>query len=172
MDTSKAAAGADVIDLVETHWRRIHKLCLFYLRDPQDAEEATQQAFENILRKYSQFQGRSASFTWIYRVAVNAALDRLRRRRIVRWFGLDQAGEPRAPGTADPAVEMERQEEEREKLDRLQAGIARMSVREKKAFYLFHYEQLPQREIAAIMSVSVPAVESLVHKAVNKIRKT
>lgn len=170
MEPSKAAAGIDVKDLVEKHWRQVYKLCLFYLRDPQDAEEATQQAFENILKKYSQFQGRSESFTWIYRIAVNAALDKLRRRRIVRWLGLDQAGDPRAPGAADPAVEMERHEEEREKLDRLQAGIACMSAREKKAFYLFHYEQLPQKEIAAIMGTSVPGVESLVHKAVNKIR--
>ena len=172
MEPSKAAAGADVKDLVEKHWRRVYKLCLFYLRNPQDAEEATQQAFENILKKYSQFQGRSDSYTWVYRVAVNAALDKLRRRKIVRWLGLDQAGDPRAPVASDPAVEMERHEEEREKLDCLQAGIARMSAREKKAFYLFHYEQLPQKEIAAIMRVSVSAVESLVHKAVNKIRKT
>jgi RNA polymerase sigma factor (sigma-70 family) len=65
---------------------------------------------------------------------------------------------------------MERSQEEQEKLNRLQAGIARMSAREKKAFYFFYYEQLPQKEIAAVMGVSVPAVESLVHKAVNKIR--
>lgn len=172
MEPLKAAGGSDMKDLVEKHWQRVYKLCLFYLRDPQDAEEAAQQAFENILKKYSQFQERSASFTWVYRVAVNAALDKLRRRKIISWLGLDQAGEPRAPKRADPAVEMERHEEERDKLNRLQAGIARMSTREKKAFYLFHYEQLPQKEIAAIMGVSVPAVESLVHKAVNKIRET
>lgn len=172
MEPSKAAAGDDVKDLVEKHWRRVYKLCLFYLRDPQDAEDATQQAFENILKKYSQFQGRSASFTWIYRVAVNAALDKLRRRRIVRWLGLDQAGDPQAPEGSDPAVGMERSQEEQEKLRRLQAGIDRMSAREKKAFYLFHYEQLPQKEIAAILRVSVTAVESLVHKAVKKIRAT
>lgn len=172
MEPLKAAGSADVKDLVEKHWQRVYKLCLFYLRDPQDAEEATQQAFENILKKHSQFQGRSASFTWVYRVAVNAALDKLRRRRIVRWLGLDQAGDPPDPDREDPALEMERHEDEREKLNRLQAGIARMSAREKKAFYLFHYEQLPQKEIAALMGVSVPAVESLVHKAVNKIRET
>ena len=172
MEPSKAAVDSDVKDLVEKHWRRVYKLCLFYLRDPQDAEEATQQAFENILKKYSQFRGLSDSFTWVYRVAVNAALDKLRRRRIVRWLGLDQAGDPRAPRASDPALEMERHEEERGKLDRLQAGIACMSAREKKAFFLFHYERLPQKEIAAIMRVSVPAVESLVHKAVKKIRTT
>ena len=172
MEPTSPSPALDPIDLVEKYWRQIYKLCLFYLRDPQDAEEATQQAFENVLKKYPQFKGRSASYTWVYRVAVNAALDKLRRRRIVRWLGLDQAGDPRAPDKSDPAVELERHEEERGKLDRLQAGIDRMSAREKKAFYLFHYEQLPQKEIAAIMGVSVPAIESLVHKAVNKIRAT
>lgn len=159
-----------VDDLVETHWRRVFKLCLFYLRDPQDAEEAAQLVFETVLRKRSRFQGRSDPYTWIYRIAANTALNALRRRRIVRWLGLDQAGEPRAPAEADPALALERGEEERERRRRLQAGVARMSAREKEAFYLFYYERLPHREIAAVMSTSIPAVESLVHKAVKKIR--
>jgi RNA polymerase sigma-70 factor (ECF subfamily) len=157
-------------DLVEKHWRRIYKLCLFYLRDDQDAEDATQQVFEIILKKQSQFQGQSDPFTWIYRIAVNTVLDLLRRRKIVRWLTLEQIREPRTAVTTDPAMDMERQQEEQDKLNRLQAGIARMSVREKKAFYFFYYEQVSQKDIAAIMGTSVPAIESLVHKAVKKIR--
>jgi RNA polymerase sigma-70 factor (ECF subfamily) len=157
-------------DLVEKYWRQIYKLCLFYLRDAQDAEDATQHVFEIILKKQSQFQGQSNPYTWIYRIAVNTVLDLLRRRKVIRWLTLEQVREPRADITTDPAADMERCQEEQDKLNRLQAGIARMSAREKKAFYFFYYEQLPQKEIAAVMGVSVPAVESLVHKAVNKIR--
>ena len=170
MESTSPSPAPDPNDLVEKHWRRIYKLCLFYLRDAQDAEDAAQQVFENILKKYSQFQGQSDPFTWIYRIAVNTALNMLRRRKIVRWLALEKAGEQRTSAAADPAVGMERREEELEKRKRLQAGIARMSVREKKAFYFFYYEQFPQKAIAAIMRTSVPAVESLVHKAVKKIR--
>jgi RNA polymerase sigma-70 factor (ECF subfamily) len=159
-----------VNDLVERHWRQIYKLCLFYLHDPQDAEDATQQVFEKILIKYAQFQGQSDPYTWIYRIAVNTALNHLRRRKIVRWLALEKAGQQTDAAAADPAQDMERREEEREKRRRLQAGIARMSAREKRAFYFFYFEQLPQKQIAAIMGTSVPAVESLVHKAVKKIR--
>ncbi|MBU4307029.1 MAG: sigma-70 family RNA polymerase sigma factor [Candidatus Aminicenantes bacterium] len=157
-------------DIVEKHWRRIYKLCLFYLHDLQDAEDAAQQVFEKILIKHSQFQGQSDPYTWIYRIAVNTALNMLRRRKIVRWLELEKAGEQKTAAAADPALGMESRQEEMEKRKRLQAGIARLSAREKKAFYLFYYEQLQQKDIAAIMRTSVPAVESLVHKAVRKIR--
>lgn len=170
MNAPSSPAALYTNDLIERHWRRVYKLCLFYLDDPQDAEEATQQVFEKILNKRSQFQGQSDHYTWIYRIAVNTALNHLRRRKIVRWLALEKAGEQRTSAAADPALGMERRQEEMEKRKRLQAGIARMSAREKKAFYFFYYEQLPQKEIAAIMGTSVPAVESLVHKAVKKIR--
>jgi RNA polymerase sigma-70 factor (ECF subfamily) len=172
MDPLSPIPAPELNDLIEKHWRRVYKLCLFYLRDAQDAEDATQQVFENILKKYSRFQGQSDPYTWIYRIAVNTALNMLRRRKIVRWLELEKAGEPRAAAASDPALGMERREEEQEKRKRLQAGIARMSAREKKAFYFFYYEQLQQKDIAAIMGTSVPAVESLVHKAVIKIRAT
>jgi RNA polymerase sigma-70 factor (ECF subfamily) len=170
MEPTSSTSMLELNDLVEKYWRQIYKLCLFYLRDAQDAEDATQHVFEIILKKQSQFQGQSNPYTWIYRVAVNTVLDLLRRRKVIRWLTLEQVREPRADITTDPAADMERSQEEQEKLNRLQAGIARMSAREKKAFYFFYYEQLPQKEIAAVMGVSVPAVESLVHKAVNKIR--
>lgn len=170
MEPTSSASTPDMNDLVEKNWRRVYKLCLFYLGDPQDAEDAAQLVFEKILKKHSQFQGQSDPFTWIYRIAVNTALNMLRRRKIVRWLALEKAGDLRTAAATDPALGMERREEELEKRDRLQAGIARMSAREKKAFYFFYYEQLPQKAIAAIMGTSVPAVESLVHKAVKKIR--
>jgi RNA polymerase sigma-70 factor (ECF subfamily) len=170
MEPTSASSLPDMNGLVEKYWRQIYKLCLFYLLDAQDAEDATQYVFEIILKKQSQFQGQSNPYTWIYRIAVNTVLDLLRRRKVIRWLTLEQVREPRADSTTDPAADMERSQEEQEKLNRLQAGIARMSAREKKAFYFFYYEQLPQKEIAAVMGVSVPAIESLVHKAVNKIR--
>jgi RNA polymerase sigma-70 factor (ECF subfamily) len=170
MTAQSSLAALDTNDLVERHWRRIYKLCLFYLGDPRDAEDAAQQVFEKILKKHSQFQGQSAPYTWIYRIAVNTALNMLRRRKIVRWLALEKAGEPRAAAASDPALDMERRQEEMEKRKRLQAGVARMSAREKKAFYFFYYEQLSHKDIAAIMGTSVPAIESLVHKAVKKIR--
>lgn len=172
MEPTSPNSAPDTNELVEKHWRRVYKLCLFYLRDAQDAEDATQHVFEIILKKQFQFQGQSNPYTWIYRIAVNTVLDLLRRRKIVRWLTLEQVREPRADITMDPAADMEQCQEEQDKLNRLQAGIARMSAREKKAFYFYYYEQLPQKEIAAVMGVSVPAVESLVHKAVKKIRAT
>jgi RNA polymerase sigma factor (sigma-70 family) len=165
-----SSSTLDLNDLVEKHWRQVYKLCLFYLRDAQDAEDATQTVFEKVLKKSSQFRGQSDPFTWIYRIAVFTALNLLRRRKIVSWLSLDAAGNKMTATEADPAREMEAREDDREKQRKLLAGIARMSAREKKVFYFFYYERLPQKAIAEILQTSVPAVESLVHKAVKKIR--
>ena len=162
--------------LVDLHYRKVYKLVLFFLRSEPDAEDLTQQVFEKIIRKREQFRGEADPYTWIYRIAVRTAVNHLRRKKILQWLSLDDELigtilKSSRSAAGDPARNLEAIEEREWKLRILEAGIDRLSPREKTAFYLFYYDRLPQKEIAEIMSASVPAVESLVHKALKKIRK-
>ena len=67
--------------LLERHADRVHAVCRRIVNDPQDALDATQEAMIAIARGVTRFDGRSAFTTWLYRVATNAALDEVRRRR-------------------------------------------------------------------------------------------
>lgn len=67
--------------LVDTYSPRLYNVALRILRSPQDAEDALQETFITALDKLEQFDGRASFFTWIYRIAVNASLMALRKRR-------------------------------------------------------------------------------------------
>jgi RNA polymerase sigma-70 factor (ECF subfamily) len=67
--------------LVDAYSPRLYNVALRILRNPQDAEDAVQETFITALNKLDQFDGRAGFFTWIYRIAVNASLMALRKRR-------------------------------------------------------------------------------------------
>jgi RNA polymerase sigma-70 factor (ECF subfamily) len=83
-DLVKAAQNGDaraLNDLLERHMDRIHGVCSRIVGATRDADDATQNAMISIVRALDRFDGRSAFSTWAYRIATNAALDELRRRR-------------------------------------------------------------------------------------------
>jgi len=67
--------------LLQAHYDRCYAVCRRILASEEDARDATQEAMIAIARGIAKFDGRSAFSTWCYRVATNAALDELRRRR-------------------------------------------------------------------------------------------
>jgi len=70
-------------ELVTSHSERVYNLALRILRNKEDAEDILQETFLTALEKFDTFDGRSAFFTWIYRIATNASLMKLRRKKIV-----------------------------------------------------------------------------------------
>ena len=76
------AGDRDALDrLLRRHYDRIHAVCRRIAGGSRDADDATQEAMISIVRGLPKFDGRSAFSTWIYRIATNAALDELRRRK-------------------------------------------------------------------------------------------
>ncbi len=69
--------------LVSTYSERIYNLALKILRNREDAEDILQETFLTVLEKLNTFDRRSSFFTWIYRVATNASLMKLRRKKMV-----------------------------------------------------------------------------------------
>ena len=68
-------------ELVARYADRVHRLTYKILRHEQDAEDAMQDAFLSAYRSLPRFQEKSTFSTWLYRIATNAALMRLRKRR-------------------------------------------------------------------------------------------
>jgi RNA polymerase sigma-70 factor (ECF subfamily) len=103
-DLVARAQGGDsgaLDDLLRRHHDRIHALCRRIAGDPDDAKDATQEALIAIVRGLARFDGRSAFTTWSYRVATNACLDELRRRRRRPDPGLPEIEEAPEGGPAD-----------------------------------------------------------------------
>ncbi len=70
--------------LIDAYSPKLYTVALRILRHPQDAEDAVQEALLTAIRKIDQFDGRSSLQTWLYRIAVNASLMALRKRRVKR----------------------------------------------------------------------------------------
>lgn len=67
--------------LLARHFDRVHAICRRVTGHPEDALDATQEALIAVTRGLHRYDGRSLFTTWLYRVATNAALDELRRRK-------------------------------------------------------------------------------------------
>jgi len=68
-------------EVYDRHVRMVYNLCMNYLHNAQDAEEATQDVFLKVHEGLSKFRGEAALRTWIYRVAINTSLDHIKARK-------------------------------------------------------------------------------------------
>ena len=125
------------------------------LSDRTEAEDVAQEAMLRLWRMAPDWQqGEARVATWLYRVASNLCLDRLRRSRP---RGLDEVAEPEdaAPGVVARLIEADR-------VLALDEALAALPDRQRQAVVLRHIEGLTNPEIAAVMDIGVEAVESLV----------
>ncbi len=129
------------------------------LGDRAEAEDVTQEAMLRLWRMAPDWrEGEASVGTWLYRVASNLCLDRLRRRG--RSGPLDQAGDP-----PDPAPGAVAALQARDRSLALSAALARLPDRQRQAVVLRHLDGLANPEIARVMDLTVEAVESLTARA-------
>ena len=159
--------------LMERHMPAVLRMTTRITGSSQDAEEAAQEAFLRAYRKLPEFR-REASFgTWVYRIAMNCALDLVERRnRDLNWNAVPMDGEP---GVA-PVAESHRPSPERELLDREARAMRERAMQvltpmERTAFVLRHMEEQPIPVISAALGVPENSARQAVFRAVGKLRK-
>ncbi len=150
--------------LVARHLPRMTALARRMLGDAAEAEDVAQDVFMKAWRHARDWRPGAAKFeTWLHRVAINACLDRLRKRRGV---SLDEAGE-RADPAPDPEQSLAREETARE----VDAALQSLPERQRAAITLCHYQGLTNIEAAAMLEVSVEALESLLSRGRRSLKE-
>ncbi len=141
--------------LARRHAPRLLSVARRMLGDPAEAEDVTQEALLRLWRIAPDWDPeRAAVSTWLYRVASNLCIDRLRRRRPTE--PLEAANMPVAPG-GGPQERLQ----DAQRRDALEQALARLPERQRLAVILRHIEELPNPDIAEAMGIGVDAVESL-----------
>lgn len=137
-----------------------------------ETEEIVQEVFLAVYQKCQSFRGDSAFSTWLYSLATNACLTRLRRRKQSREISLDAFlpryradGHHQVRPVFNWADEVECRLEKDELHELLQQAINQLPPMEKAVIVLSDVEGVPDREIGETLGLSIPAVKARLHRA-------
>jgi len=160
--------------LVNNYQDRVFNTAIGIVQNAEDAEDVAQEVFIQVFRSVQSFKAESKLSTWIYRITTTRALDHLRSRKSKKRFGFLQrlfgeGNEPiyELPDFHHPGVTLDR----KENAALLFKAIDKLPEKQKIAFTLNKLEDLSYLEVSDVMQVSVPAVESLMHRAKQNLRK-
>ncbi len=154
--------------LYRQHKGYVYRICLRITHDRADAEDLTQDVFLQVFRKISTFRGDSAFLTWIHRVALNVALQHLRRKTPLAGAEPLEAQTGNSlkweiPATDDTLVGL---------VDRivLEQSVGQLPRGYRRTFRLHDIEGYDHKEIARLLQCSVGNSKSQLHKARLKLR--
>ena len=165
-----AGSEAAFASLVERYQDRVFRLLGRYCRDQVECEDLAQDVFLKVFRKLHTFQGDSQFFTWLYRIAVNAATDHLskassRRLRLVEDdASLDTGGDRDEQSPAAPLMTAELAAVTRSIVDSLPEKFRTILV-------LREFEDLSYTEIAAVLQIQLGTVESRLFRARQRFKE-
>jgi RNA polymerase sigma-70 factor (ECF subfamily) len=159
-------------ELLRRYQLKIYSLARGLTRNEQDARDAMQDAFVSVLKHVRRFRGDSSLSTWIYRIAVNAALMKVRGRRRDHGATPVDASMPTfdATGHRVAALPDWHPSADQVLLNKELGGLLRRWIAElppdhRSVLVLRDQEGLSNEEVAAITRLSIPAVKSRLHRA-------
>jgi len=149
--------------LVDRYWEKLFRLVLGIVGDWHRSEDVLQEVMVLVYRKIGSFDGRSSLLTWLYRIAVNAALKSRRRARRHAFMPLDGGLDQKAPG-APLGRDVELQELGEKVLRCLPAKL-------RAVILLREWEGLGYEDISRVLGISRGAVEQRIHRALVELRR-
>ena len=174
----KAREEAALNLLMSQYGARVYSLALRMTGSRQDAEEVLQDVFWAVFEKIGGFRGEAKLSSWIYRIAANAALMKLRKRPKVQDLPLEEELGPamNAEGMiAVPVQDWSRLPDEeldrKELAGRLMDAIEQLPSDYKLVFVLRDVEGFSAEEACGILEISVAALKSRLHRARLFLRK-
>jgi RNA polymerase sigma factor (sigma-70 family) len=161
-------------ELVTQFRDRVFNTSLGLLQHSMDAEDIAQEVFIQVYRSIHQFREEAQLSTWIYKITTTKCFDHLRSRKrkkrfgfISSLFGADNKPVYEPEEFDHPGVQLDRKED----AALLFKLVQQLPEQQRTAFILNKVEELSYREIAAIMNTSEPAVDALLQRAKQNLRK-
>ena len=149
--------------LMNRHLRGVHAFAYRMLGSRAEAEEVSQECFLRLWKHAGRYVARAKPSTWLYRIAHNLAVDRLRRRR---------EGSP--PEGLEEAAASERQSalvHDRQVARAVELALQNLPERQRAAIGLVHYQGLSNAEAAEVLGIGVRALESLLARARRQLKE-
>lgn len=161
--------------LVEQYQSMVFRTCMGFLHNKDDADDLTQDIFIQAYQALPNFKGEASFSTWIYRIAVNASLNRVRKNSVNPiFYQIDSFfHNVKEKKISLPVFDSENPEnilirEEHNKW--VQNALNSLPENQRTAIVLSKYDDLSQKEIAEIMKTTEGAVEALIQRAKTNLR--
>ncbi len=154
-------------EIVREYQERVYHVIRKMVIDHDDTDDLVQEVFVKVWQKRDSFNGDAQLYTWIYRIAVNEALQHLRKKKRQQLVSIDQED-----------MMLERQLRAELSLDvdevqfQLQKAIAELPDKQRAVFIMKYYDEVPYEEMSKIMGGSVGGLKASYHHAVKKIENS
>jgi len=162
-------------EFVEKYQRRLFQFALELTGDWDDAEDISQQVFIKAYRGLVRFKGKAKVMSWLFRIAINTHIDEDRRRKSRGGWAVrseDEDETQREPFVATAAEDNpERQTAAGQMGAHIQAALGTLAPQQRLVFILRHYHDLPLKEIAGILGVTLGTVKSQLFRAIRHLQK-
>ena len=161
-------------ELIKRYSTKVYNLAFRLTKNAEDAEEVLQDVFSTVFRKVHRFEGKSAFSSWIYRVTMNAAFMKLRKRRRQRSIYIDDLHESVRErwvckkSEENSGVEVTYRNQLREALEK---SVLRLPQEYRGVFVLRDINGLTNKEVGKILGLSLPAVKSRLHRARHMLKR-
>ena len=162
--------------LVEKYQGMVFRTSMGFLHNRDDADDLTQEVFIQAYQSLNGFKGQAAFSTWLYRITINASMNKARKssknliiNRIDSLFGRDKTAQ--IPFSLSENENPESILIRQEHADRVNKALDSLPEKQRTAVVLSKYDDLSQKEIAEIMNTTEGAVEALLQRAKNNLRE-
>ncbi|QUH19555.1 RNA polymerase sigma factor [Alkaliphilus sp. B6464] len=152
--------------LVECYGEKLLRLGYIIIGDYQLAEDILQESYINIYRNIHRFSGKSTLLTWVTRITINNAKQALKKKRRKTWIpfydGIKENSEPHSI-----TYEIIKKEE----IEKLREILIDLPLKYREALYLYYYEEMKIKEIAAILDIGESGVKSRLQRGRNMLQE-
>jgi len=154
--------------LVRRYQERIYWTVRRIVGNHEDADDVSQETFVTVWNKLDDFREESNFFTWLYRIAVNAALGHLRRAKVRDYVSLETIVRP----FMDRGVRSDNEVLREERISAVEGAIQNLPPQQRAVFCLRYYEGLKYDEIALMLGKSTGTLKANYHHAIKKLEKS
>jgi RNA polymerase sigma-70 factor (ECF subfamily) len=161
--------GEAFSELVRRYQDRLYNAVFRFLDDAQDAQDVTQEAFISAWQALARFKGDSKFFTWIYRIAINHAIDLKRKHRVSQGteIRLNDELQPIASPSSPPEAAVE----QREEVEKLRKALNLLSNEHRLVLILKDLDGMKYEEMAETLDVPIGTIRSRLHRARLELRQ-
>ncbi|MBN1847793.1 MAG: sigma-70 family RNA polymerase sigma factor [Deltaproteobacteria bacterium] len=150
--------------LIERYQRPLFNLMLRTSLNSEDALDLTQETFVRAYEKLDRFNPSNRFFPWLYTIGLNLARDFLRKKRI-RESRTDEIRE------AQESLSLASAEPNNLDLDHIQEALATLSLESREAVILRFHEDMPVKDVAKTLGISISGAKMRIHRALLKLRR-